>query len=155
MKNFKLIFPFVKVLWWFLCSCHKESGEMVSPTVIQPLPVKEIFNSSLEWRYNQDKKVLNAWVTRLQDPPGPNSADSIEAVYQFWNGNYLEVPRGNAGNSDSIYYEIESKSIVLYKKYYRSGEWFAGFMATMNAIAAATGEISKTNLPKKAKVEFR
>ena len=119
------------------------------------LPVKEIVNSNLQWQYLPKRGLISARLTDLQDPPGPNSADSIDAVYKFSNYVYIEVPRGNPANSDNIYFEIETKSLLLQKKYSVPNLDTTKPYWQLSAAIAFAIAMPNLNLPKKAKVVFR
>jgi len=124
--------------------------------VIDPAqPTHEIVNSNLLWQYLPNKGLISAMLTHLKDPPGPNSADRIDAVYKFTNINYIEVPRGNPGNSNNIYYEIETKSLLLRKKYSIPNLDTTQPYWQLGAAIAFAIAMPNLNLPKKAKVVFR
>jgi len=97
MKRICLICFFVQGFCWSLVSCHKETNDLIVP-VDTTQSFNEIVNEHLPWSFDNDKRYFSARLTYLQESPGPNSADSIKAVYQFTNGTYVQLSRGNAGN---------------------------------------------------------
>ena len=151
MKKVTLVFSLMLTLLVFLCSCGKDTNEI---PVTPGAPIKEIINANLVWEYNIAKEILSAKLTNLQDPPGPNTADKIKAVYQFMSNNYQELPRGNSGNPDKVYYEIEDKSIVLHK-YHHIDPHVNATVAAAIIVGLANNPYTSSPVPKKAKVVFR
>jgi hypothetical protein len=153
MKKIILIYFFVQSFCWSLSSCHKETNDLIVP-VDTTQSFDEIVNDHLPWSYYNDQQYFCARVTYLQEPPGPNSADSIKAVYQIANGTFVQLSRGNPGNSDSVYYDVVAQSLYLYKKYSANSVQAAIELAILN-ITGFAGEISRFNVPGAAKVVFR
>ena len=132
------------------------STDIKQVEVIDPvLPTKEIVNSNLYWQYLPKKGLISARLTGLQEPPSRTSADSVDAVYKFSNSIYIEVPKGNPGNSNNIYYDIETKSLLLYKKYSITNLDTTKPYWELAAGIAFASAMPNLNLPKKAKVVFR
>lgn len=143
MKRTLTALLFIQTWWWLLSGCHKElTGPIIIP--IQHLPVKEIVNGYLQWSINYETKIASAWLTRVDVPPSPNSADSIRAVYILGDSD-VAINRGDPGNYVDVYYQIEQNSIILHKN-------FSKIEIEINF--EILGVVQRRHLPKRAKVVF-
>ena len=107
--------------------------------------------ATLQWDYDANKKRLAAKLADLDDPGNHLSADSIKAVYQFFNGSYLEIPRGTPGNPGGVFYEIEEKTLLLCRAFQPSSDNNLTISVEI-AVAVAEGGLQ---LPHFAKVVFQ
>jgi len=160
MKENFLYLLFIWTTLLAMSACHKETSNLTIPAIHAYVP-KEIVNSNLEWKYDEINEILSAKVADLKDPGSPYSADSIRSVYLYSNGFYNELTSGNVINPTEVYFGIEIKSLILYKKIrlnLQPGDdaYTAAVRATVIIAAInAAFSVPTLSLSKEAKVVFR